>query len=104
MQEMYAFYKELHHGWFYTDVYSSPIGVRVCGHEPTHVVTVREATDGEDWNSWAWWNNKRQEITMIFPSRVQVEICFPYGHKVAEDAGDGRLIPVMIEPVREYHA
>jgi hypothetical protein len=83
---------------YYNDFYQSQGQVRMCGSGKIVTVIARELKEGEVSPYWAWWDEADQDFCMIFPSEVQVKMCFPYGHKVEEDLGRGKLTNVFIEP------
>ena len=45
---------------------------------------------------WGWWDNKDEKFTMVWPSRVQLEVCFPYGYKIEEKRGKGHFLRVYV--------
>lgn len=45
---------------------------------------------------WAWWDNKAGKFRYVYDSKKKVEICFPYGYKVEEDKGKGKLLEVIV--------
>ena len=60
-------------------------------------VLVTESTTPETATQWAWWDEGLQTFKFIWPSKMQVEMCFAYGVKVKEEKGEGKLCPVEIE-------
>ena len=78
-------------------IYSSRMAVSMCGVADADIVPVmvREQVDG---GHWGWWDHEHQAFAMIWPSKVQVEMCFPYGYRAAEWAGDGKLVELLVEP------
>lgn len=53
---------------------------------------------------WGWWDNEDKEFQFIYYGKFLVEMCFPYGCKVEEEAGKGKLMPVHVEVIREVPA
>jgi hypothetical protein len=45
---------------------------------------------------WGWFDNKKQNFTIIYPKRFLLEMCFPYGIKASEDKGDGKAYRLEI--------
>jgi hypothetical protein len=84
---------------FFTDVR----GTRMCTGKaafPIFEVMVSEGTDTPD-SYWAWWNAEEERFAMVFRSRQLVECCFPYGSKVEEERGRGKLLPVNVKVIRK---
>ncbi len=59
-------------------------------------VVIEEDKKGKS-QYWAWWDHEKEIYRMVYPSRVQVEMCFPYGYKIEEEKGNGRLCRVKIK-------
>ena len=63
--------------------------------EPIVPVVLTESPTGR---YWGWLENDGKDTpTMIWPSKMQVEMCFPYGPKAESDRGRGRLIQLDIQ-------
>jgi hypothetical protein len=92
--ELFASVKE---DWcsFY-HIYASRMAVSVCGVKAEDIVpvVVCEQVGG---GHWGWWDHEHQAFTMVWPSKTQVEMCFPYGYRVAEYAGDGVLVELLVK-------
>ena len=82
-------------------IYDSIIKTKFCGDGPYFKIKVREAEKGEKSDYWGWKDFERKNYSMIYPSRVQAEICFPYGYKVEEEKGKGKLMNLVIEEIEE---
>jgi hypothetical protein len=52
---------------------------------------------------WAWWNFEQQRLTMVYPFRQALNMCFPYGPEIEERQGRGRVTPVSVEVVQEVN-
>lgn len=78
---------------------ADPRTTALYGTSPIFKVDVREARDGETSIYWAWWENKRQNFGLIYPSRVQLEVCFAYGSQAEINRGRGRVVQVVVEEV-----
>jgi len=67
----------------------------MCGTQyPIVPVLVRDLEPGETSEYWAWWSNK---FMFVYPGKVCVDICFPYGPEVLEKAGEGIRVNVAID-------
>ena len=64
---------------------------------PIVPVTVRERVDGDAGHVYWGWREPDGTYAMIWPSEMQVEMCFPYGSKVEEDRGAGTKVQLTIE-------
>lgn len=68
---------------------------------PIVVVTVAEvAHDDPAGTHWGWLDSNEDEPCMIWPSRVQYDMCFPYGPAAEEEAGKGRTVRLAVTPTR----
>lgn len=45
---------------------------------------------------WGWFDNGRNEFTMIWPKYFLLNMCFPYGIKAAEEVGQGKAFRLKI--------
>ena len=61
------------------------------GNEPTVAVRLTEDPDGE---YYGWLKTGEDTPSMIWPSRVQLMMCFTYGMQVAIDKGQG--VPIRL--------
>ena len=84
---------------YYANFFPSIMQVRMCQDarhpEPILSCLVTEAKETPD-SYWAWWDEKDQRFTMIFHGRPLLECCFPYGSKIEEEHGKGKVTPVAI--------
>jgi hypothetical protein len=48
-----------------------------------------------------WLPTGGEEYRLIWPSRVQVDMCFPYGAKAEEERGAGRLVRFVATEIAE---
>lgn len=62
--------------------------------KPIVAVTVTEDPDGE-YRGWIYAD--KDEPCMIWPSKGQLEICFPYGTQAAQERGSGRVVRLKID-------
>ena len=73
----------------------------LCGVKADRVVKVkvRPAAKDEESRYWGWWDSEKKTFAMIYPSKLQSDICFPGGAEAAEKAGRGKQVNVKIEEV-----
>lgn len=64
------------------------------------VVRVRVTPD-DSGDHWSWWDTARGVFLFTNGHREGVEICFPYGTKVDEERGRGKVIRVRVDVLRE---
>lgn len=88
----------------FTHPHPSLIMVRLCTSRPYDSFHLVEVEIVEDGGYWGWWkpcsSEGVPEITMIFPSRLLVSTCFPYGPEIIEEHGEGRVVPLAIRSLR----
>jgi len=81
-------------------IFNHPVGTKMCGSGIVYTVSITENSEG---NYWGWEDkDKPGEYVMIWPSRVQLEMCFPYGMKVAINKNEGRPVQLKIEQMQEF--
>lgn len=83
----------------YTHFYPQKTLVKFCGAEEVVEVIVRELKEGEESFYWAWWDNETEKFSMIYPSKVQSDVCFTYGAEAAGESGEGKQMNVFIEEI-----
>jgi len=57
---------------------------------------VREVCKGENSPYWGWLNVEDGKFCMIYPSKIQSDMCFSYGPEAAEKAGRGRQVNLVL--------
>lgn len=80
----------------YQNFYVSRESVAFCGVGEIFKVSLREVEAGEKSQYWAWFENGVKRFNICYPRKEAVEMCFPYGHKVEEEKGRGRLVNVSV--------
>lgn len=79
----------------YEHFYPTAFAVRMCSPRgPVHAVRVRPDDNG---THWGWWDAERQHFTMIWGSRLQVDVCFPGGSDANEAVGNGLVCRLGVE-------
>jgi len=64
---------------------------------PIVAVAVTEvAHDDPAGTHWGWLDASDPTPSMIWPSRIQYDMCFPYGPRAEEDAGRGRTVRLAV--------
>lgn len=85
---------------YFINIYPSKVQVNMCmGKEKEKIfeVKVRLTKENETSPYYGWWDAKDKRFCMIFQSKVQVETCFPYSLKAAEERGEGKLVNLVIK-------
>lgn len=62
---------------------------------PVHEVAVEECAE-EPGCYFAWWDAATERFDFVYPERGLVEMCFPYGTKIEEERGAGKLFAVRV--------
>jgi len=94
--DLYAHFRDGY--WWH--LYPSKVALRMCSVPEEDMKRVRVSYD-ENGAYWGWWDAEKEHFTMIWPSRVQVEICFPYGSAAEERRGRGKLVQLKVEEIQE---
>ena len=86
-------------GKYFRDIYPSIMQVQMCAEPdtPIYEVNVEKTTDTE--NSYWAWSNEYDDISMIYPVFLLLDMCFPYSVKAEEDAGNGKIIRVTVKRI-----
>lgn len=94
---------------FFIDFFNNPQVIFMCvSKEDVYKLKVRPVETGEVSQYWGWHQYKidkpwpegqKEEYEMIWPSRVQAEMCFPYGPEAEEKAGKGKLVNFVVEEI-----
>jgi len=85
----------------FINIYPHPRTVMLCcsRDEPIYQVKIREVRKGEISQYWGWFDNEDEEYSMIWPSKIQMKMCFPYGPEAEESRGAGRQVNLVVEEV-----
>ena len=85
-------------GEHFAFIFRGKLACELCGHEEVVAVTVREPEEGEEPTHWCWEDaDAPGEYSLIWMSKIQFEVCFPYGYKAAEKSGKGRMVRVVVK-------
>jgi len=100
-------------GKMFFHFFHHPKSVKMCqdSREP-HPIFKVEVSENADPNAgqniggpsgsyWGWWNSEDNSFHFVFPSRLQVDMCFPYGAKAEEERGRGKMMPVNVTVLEE---
>jgi len=67
---------------------------------PIYEVEVSVSVETPD-SYWGWYDAKDDRFEYVYPSRGQVNMCFPYGPQVEENLGRGKVLPVNVKIIRK---
>lgn len=84
-------------------IYPSPVSVRMCGSADVIAVEVRIRRDDEpETPYWGWLKTGQSQPSMIWPSYVQLCLCFQAeaGLKDAVARGDGVPVNLVVTEAR----
>lgn len=76
---------------FHAELYNTGNGKTVTA------VTVYEVDDGEESPYWGWLRTGEDIPIMIWPAKILLDACFPYGLQIEEDKGKGRPVNLVVE-------
>jgi hypothetical protein len=99
-QKFFAFKKEQNQKIVYSCFYKSMMQMRLCGDYSETVVLI-EVTQDDNGTYWTWYDYTRDCFNFTASFKQAVEICFPYGSKVEEENGKGKLISVSVKELKE---
>lgn len=88
-------------GKYYHHFHITELSASLYGDKPEDIVTVElKISDNQDkpeknanvlnTDYWGWFDEPRQEFTMIYPQYFLLNMCFPYGIKAEEDRKYGK--------------
>jgi hypothetical protein len=87
---------------WYGDCMTVPQSVKFYDRNlPIYELRVREVQDDEKSSYWAWWDNNKDQFTMLHYHRDLLSINFAYGIEPEVKRGKGKDYNVMIEELRE---
>jgi hypothetical protein len=87
-------------GIMYDHFFPNTLCVRMCGEYEILKVQVTADPDPaavKKDNYWGYWDNEKETFTMVYYSRIRLNMCFPYGPEVYEQRGEGICVPVKVE-------
>jgi hypothetical protein len=84
--------------------YPSTMQLKMCGNDPMAFVQLTVDPEG---SHWGWYHShhphnrgSRGQVSMIYPSLVQVRICFTYGPEAETARGRGDIVRLRVEKLR----
>ena len=85
---------------YYVNIQPSIMQIKMCVDSNTDIyeIDIKEARSNEDTPYWGWLYPDGK-ISMVFHSKILVEVCFTYGTKIEEEAGKGKLIQIVINEI-----
>ncbi len=83
----------------FAHLYPAPGIVEMCGSGTVYKFAVRDLREGEVSDYWAWWNKEKSHFQFVYPSKMLVEVCFPYALDTPQAKERGELTNVVVELV-----
>jgi len=93
-------YREQEGKKYFHNIFKDSCTTSMCAAngEKIFQIKVREALPEEE-TPYHGWKHPDGTINLIFPSKVQVEVCFAYGTKAATEHGDGELVKLIVTEI-----
>lgn len=99
---LYCQERDRHNGGTYLTYFMAhPEVTRLHDNKSPVFEAVVERIEPEPDCYWGWWDNKDGRFHHVYPAKLLVEMCFPYGTKPEIERGNGLLIPVRVIKGRE---
>ncbi len=84
-----------------------PVTCKMYGHELSDIVDINFTIDEDQTlpesntgsmtaDYWGWFDEEKQEFTMIYPQRFLLGMCFAYGIKSSEDSNQGKAYRIKL--------
>jgi len=77
-------------------IFPHPKLALMCGSGPVYELELRETEKGEVSDYWGWYDNEKNDYSMIYPNKTPFKMCFPYGYEAEEKAGKGRAVNLVV--------
>lgn len=98
---------------FYQHFNIHPSTAMVYGDKPEDIVIVDmeiaedqtipdESKPDNTADYWGWYDNKKQDFTLIYAKRFLLNMCFPSGIKGSEEADSGKAYRLKIVAILPY--
>jgi undecaprenyl pyrophosphate synthase len=94
-----AAYREGEYAHFHRIQNNMQIMISMYGNRDWFEADIEEDENGDH---WCWYDAKRNEYCMFWPSEIQLETCFTYGTKSAEKAGQGRVCRMSVKIIKKF--
>ena len=80
----------------YLDLYTNKVATSMCCNPDDKIIEV-DVTVDETGEYLGWLKTGEEVPHFIYPKRVLIDICFPYGVDVAIKRGEGKIVKVKIK-------
>ena len=97
--DVFAYREEGRRGCPYSVVGMRPfVELHGLGHPIVPVVVTEVTPDDPAGTHWGWitTGDDTPDWALVWPSRSQFDVCFPYGVKAEEEAGRGRTVRLRV--------
>jgi len=75
------------------DFYKYVEVLKLC--EPKVIYKV-QLTISNEGTYWGWYDNEKQDITLVYYAEGLLDMCFPYGAKAEIDRGNGEIVRLKV--------
>ena len=103
--DAFAYYEEGRRGCLYSVIGPRPyVALHGLGHPIVPVTVTEVPADDPTATHWGWFDAEKTdtpEWALVWPSRAQFNVCFPYGVKAEEDKGRGRTARLRVTERQE---
>lgn len=93
----------------YSDIFRTTSQCRLCvGPDEKHLIweiELREVREGdnEQQTHWGFVYGDDDDYSLIWPTRMQLNMCFPEGVDAAVKRGKGRIANLILTPIRPVY-
>lgn len=100
MTKSYNLFAEKREDGSFNNVYPREGQVKMCGVPEELIVSV-VVTEDVDGIYHGWVDKDGLATCMVWPSLMQLKVCFPYGMEAAIEAGQGVYVKLKIEELSD---
>lgn len=75
--------------------------VRSCSSAKKPIIHKVRIRPDENGSHWGWWSAERQTFTMIWRSKIQLDMCFAYGPAAEKKRGGGLRCRLAVEMIAD---
>lgn len=75
---------------------SQIVHVTINAHVNQSRPTCNKASKIKKADYWGWFDNQKNEFTMIYPNYILLKMCFPYGFEELEKTGEGKVFRLNV--------
>lgn len=78
--------------------YKNKLGIKMCGYGLDEIlqVSVREISENEEPTHYGWYDFEKNNLSLVFNTKTQLRMCFPYGMSIEEKEGKGKCVELIV--------